>query len=78
MSQTVGKGRGNVIKLWSEITCGSSIQSVKVVDSCWISSTEWSDTFRRFFVYGKKQESRIKMIYIMTAKKFHLSAAEEV
>ena len=29
---------------------------IKVVDSCWISSTEWSDTFRSFFVYGKKQE----------------------
>ena len=30
---------------------------VKVVDSYWISSTEWSDTFRSFFVYGKEQES---------------------
>ena len=29
----------------------------KVVDSCWISSTEWSDAFRSFFVYGKEQES---------------------
>ena len=29
----------------------------KVVDSCWISSTEWSDTFRSIFVYGKEQES---------------------
>ena len=27
---------------------------LKVVDSCWISSTEWSDSFRIFFVYGKK------------------------
>ena len=43
----------------------------KVVDSCWISSTEWSDTFRSFFVYGKKQESR-KKIYHNHAKKFHL------
>ena len=34
----------------------------KVVDSCWISSTEWSDTFRSFFVFGKKQESRKKDI----------------
>ena len=34
---------------------------VKVVDSCWISSTEWSDTFRSFFVYGKKQEPRKKI-----------------
>ena len=42
----------------------------KVVDSCWISSTEWSDTFRSSFVYGKKQESRKK--YHNRAKKFHL------
>ena len=47
------------------------ILSLKVVDSCWISSTEWSDTFRSFFVYGKKQESR-KNIYHNRAKKFHL------
>ena len=40
---------------------------LKVVDSCWISSTEWSDTFRSFFVYGKKQESRKK--YIITVQK---------
>ena len=32
----------------------------KVVDLCWISSTEWSDTFRSLFVYGKKQKSRKK------------------
>ena len=44
---------------------------LKVVDSCWISLTEWSDTFRRFFEYGKKQESR-KKIYHNRAKKFHL------
>ena len=43
----------------------------KVVDSCWISSTEWSDTFRSFFVYGKKEESR-KKIHHNRAKKFHL------
>ena len=43
----------------------------KVVDSCWNSSTEWSDTFRSFFVYGKKQESRKKK-YHNRAKKFHL------
>ena len=42
-------------------------ESFKVVDSCWISSTEWSDTFRSFFVYGKKQESRKK--YIITVQK---------
>ena len=42
---------------------------LKVVDSCWISSTEWSDTFRSFFVYGKKQESR-KKIYHNRAKNF--------
>ena len=41
--------------------------SLKVVDSCWISSTEWSDTSRSFFVYGKKQESRKK--YIITVQK---------
>ena len=34
----------------------------KVVHSCWISSTEWSDIFKSFFVYGKKQESRKKNI----------------
>ena len=45
----------------------------KVVDSCWISLTEWSDTFRSFFAYGKKQESR-KKIYHNRAKKFHLPA----
>ena len=28
-----------------------------VVDSCWNSSTEWSDTFRGIFVYGKELES---------------------
>ena len=44
---------------------------VKVVDSCWISSTEWSDTFRSVFVYGKKQESRKKNI-ITVQKKCHL------
>ena len=35
----------------------SKLLLFKVVDSCWISSTEWSDTFRSFFVYGKEQES---------------------
>ena len=40
------------------------IPAIKVVDSCWISSTEWSDTFRSFFVYGKKQESRKKHITV--------------
>ena len=35
---------------------------LKVVDSCWISSTEWSGTFRSFFVYGKKQESKKNII----------------
>ena len=44
-----------------------SIVHFKVVDSSWISSTEWSDTFRSFFVYGKKQESRKK--YIITVQK---------
>ena len=43
------------------------IRSIKVVDSCLISSTEWSDTFRSLFVYGKKQESRKK--YIITVQK---------
>ena len=47
------------------------LDRVKVVDSCWISSTEWSDTFRNSFVYGKKQESR-KEIYHNRAKQFHL------
>ena len=28
-----------------------SAGALKVVDSCWIFSTEWSDTFRSFFVY---------------------------
>ena len=32
-------------------------RTFKVVDSCWIFSTEWSDTFGSFFVYGKEQES---------------------
>ena len=36
---------------------GRRMKFIKVVDSCWISSTEWSDTFRSFFVYGKEQES---------------------
>ena len=40
----------------------TSLLLLKVVDSCWISSTEWSDTFRSFLVYGKKQESRKKNI----------------
>ena len=40
----------------------------KVVDSCWISSTEWSDTFRSIFVYGKKQESWKKK-YVITVQK---------
>ena len=31
---------------------------LKVVDSCRIISTKWSDTFRIFFVYLKEQESR--------------------
>ena len=39
----------------------------KVVDSSWISSKEWSDTFRSFFAYGKEQESRKK--YIVTVQK---------
>ena len=42
----------------------------KVVDSCWISSTEWSDTFRSSFVYGKEQESR-KKIYHNRANESH-------
>ena len=46
---------------------GSTIEDFKVVDSCWISSTEWSDTFRSFFVYGKTQESGKK--YIITVQK---------
>ena len=33
------------------------VGNFKVVGSCWISSTEWSDTFRSFFAYGKEQES---------------------
>ena len=46
----------------------AKISAFKVVDSCWISSTEWSDTFRSFFDYGKKQESRKKK-YIITVQK---------
>ena len=42
----------NEISVWLMTAMG-----FKAVDSCWISSTEWSDTFRRFFVYGKEQES---------------------
>ena len=38
----------------------SHVLLLKVVDSCWISSTEWSDTFKSFFVHGKKQESKKK------------------
>ena len=60
----------------AHLTAGLYIKNVwrsmiKVVDSCWISSTEWSDTFSNFFVYGKKQESR-KKIHHNRAKKFHL------
>ena len=47
----------------------SGLFRVKVVYSCWIFSTKWSDTFRIFFVYGKKQESS-KNIYHNTYKKF--------
>ena len=43
----------------------------KVVDSCWISSTEWSDTFRSFFLMWKEARIR-KNIYHNRAKKFHL------
>ena len=48
------------------------INSFKVVDSCWISSTEWPDPFRSFFVHGKKQESRKKSYIITVQKKNHL------
>ena len=36
---------------------------VKVVDSCRIFLTKWSDTFRSFFVHGKEQESQKNMSY---------------
>ena len=39
----------------------------KVVDSCWISSTEWSDTFRSF-LYIEKSKNQEK-IYIITVQK---------
>ena len=41
---------------------------LKVVDLCWISSTEWSDTLRIFFCIWK--EARIKKKkYIITVQK---------
>ena len=46
-----------------------NINQIKVVDSCWISSTEWSHILRSFFAYGKKQESRRK-IYHNRGKNF--------
>ena len=54
-------------QLTYELTFVDYSEVIKVVDSCWISSTEWSDTYRSFFVYGKKQESR-KRIYHNHAK----------
>ena len=56
---------------YQKITLFEKKYDIKVVYSCWISSAEWSDVFRSFFVYGKKQES-IKKIYHNRAKKFHL------
>ena len=51
-----------VAQVQRSITKAKKIQqnfliSVKVVDACWICSTELSDTFRSLFVYGKEQES---------------------
>ena len=39
----------------------------KVVDSCWISSTEWSDTFRSFLYMGRSKNHEKK--YIITVQK---------
>ena len=39
----------------------------KVVDSCWISSTEWSDTFRSF-LYMERSKNQEKK-YIITVQK---------
>ena len=39
---------------------------LKVVDSCWISSTKWSDTFRSFF--GIWKGARILKKYIITVQ----------
>ena len=35
---------------------GKRFDIVKIVDSSWVFSTKWSDTFRSFFAYGKEQE----------------------
>ena len=35
----------------------------KVVDSCWIFSTKWSDTFRRFYGYENEEESLKKFCH---------------
>ena len=41
--------------------------TLKVVDSCWISSTEWSDTFR-YFLYTERSKNQEKK-YIITVQK---------
>ena len=46
--------------------CGES--GIKVVDSCRIFSTKWSDTFRTFFAYGKEQESQKKNVITVQEK----------
>ena len=44
------------------------ITIVKVVDSCWIFSTKWSDTFRSFCI--RKGARIMKKIHHNRAKKF--------
>ena len=43
---------------------------LKVVDSCWISSTEWSDTFRSF-LYMERSKNHEKIYNHNRGKKFH-------
>ena len=51
------KNLNELIRIKFGLKLLTRVESIKVVDSCWISSTEWSDTFRSFFVYGKERES---------------------
>ena len=44
-------------------------QNFKIVDSCWISSTEWPDTFRGF-LYMERSKNHERKKYHNRAKNF--------
>ena len=57
----------STVVIHSTGSTGITVKIFKVVDSCWISSTEWSDTFRSF-LYMERSKNQEKK-YIITVQK---------